>query len=156
MNGNDSGAAVIKGDGTAAFPADRDGPTQDGCGGCDAEHDKDLRLDEAPLGRQPGETGAHFIGVRFLMDTAAAARRELEVFDGIRDVACVAGDAGSGEYLIEQASGRSDEGMAGEILLIAGLFADKHQARGSGALAEHRACRRFPKGAAAAIGGFGA
>jgi len=54
-----------------------------------------------------------------------ALRLPFKMFDGIRDVDVVAGNAGFDQGFVEQSARGSDEGMALQVLLIAGLLADE-------------------------------
>src|SRR5438045_1079853 len=87
------------------------------------------------------------------MEAAFAARFPLEVFDGVGDVDGRAIDVGGGEGFVEQAAGGADEGLAGEVFLVAGLFADEDEAGGGGAFAEDDVGGAAVEGAALAFGG---
>ena len=63
------------------------------------------------------------------MDPALAALLELEMLDRIGDVGLGAVDPGLLQRLVEDLPRRADERVAGQILLIAGLFADEHHRR---------------------------
>ena len=88
------------------------------------------------------------------MDTTLAARFELEVLDRIGDIGAGAVDTGLRQRPVEQLAGRADKGAAGQILLIAGLFADEHQRRIDRSLAKDGLRRGFVERAAGAAGGF--
>lgn len=64
---------------------------------------------------------------RLLVQPALAAQFPLEMLDGIGDIDLVALKTGIDQRTIEQLAGRADEGMTMPILLIAGLFADRHE-----------------------------
>ena len=66
-----------------------------------------------------------------------------EVLHRVGDVGFGARDAGLLQAFVEEAAGGADEGAAGDVLLVAGLFADKEQRRADRAFAEHhlRRCR---------------
>jgi hypothetical protein len=87
------------------------------------------------------------------VDAALAARLVLEVLDGIGDVDEVAVDPGFREDGVEELSCRADEGLAGDVLLVAGLLADEDDARLLRAFAEDGLGGLAPEVAAAA--GFG-
>src|SRR5437879_10082606 len=58
------------------------------------------------------------------------------MLDRVRHIAPAAIDSRGFEAAIEQLTGPADKGMAGQILGIAGLLADKHDRRALRALAE--------------------
>ena len=72
------------------------------------------------------------------------------MLDRIGDVAIAAIHAGGFERLVEQGAGGADEGKAGEVFLVARLFADEHQPRGLRAPPEHGLRRVFVEVAARA------
>src|SRR5438034_2665204 len=86
------------------------------------------------------------------MDAPFPARLPLEMFDGIRDVNLIAVDPRFLECAFEQPARRPNKWFSSKILLIAGLFAQKHQPRVFRSFAEHglgsafvkRACRTTP------------
>ena len=103
-----------------------------------AERHDQLRLHDRALLLEPPFAALDLVGVRLLVQTALAARLELEMLHGIGDKCLSARNAGVGERAIEQSSGRPDERLAGEVLLVARLLADQHHACAAGALARHR------------------
>jgi hypothetical protein len=66
------------------------------------------------------------------MDAPLATRLEFEVFNRVGDIRDDPVETGLGQYLVKGSAGRADERFAGDILLIAGLFADEDDARVSG------------------------
>ena len=62
------------------------------------------------------------------MQAALATLLEFEVLDGIGDEDLDSIKAGVGDRAVEDAAGRPDEGAAAQILVIAGLFPDEHDA----------------------------
>ncbi len=60
------------------------------------------------------------------MQSALAARLELEMLDCVGHVDALAVNAGLGEGAVEHLSGRTDERLALQVFLIARLLADKH------------------------------
>ena len=83
----------------------------------------DRRLDDRALAIEPPFAALDLIGVRALVQAPLAAHLELEVLDSIGDEDVVARNAGVRQRLIEHAAGRADERLAGEIFLVARLFA---------------------------------
>ena len=71
------------------------------------------------------------------MDAAFAAGHPLEVFDYVRDVHPRAVDTDLVEGFVQDAPSRSDEGLAGAVLLVARLLADHHHFGTGGTFAEH-------------------
>ena len=76
---------------------------------------------------------------------------EFEMLDGVGDVDSRAVEIGFGHRAVEQLAGRADEGAAGEVLLVARLLADEHDASVGRAFAEHGLGRGLPEVAAAAV-----
>jgi hypothetical protein len=66
-----------------------------------------------------------------------AARLEFEMFDRVGYEHRLAVDPGLRESIIENASGRTDEGLADNVFLVARLFADQHEPGLARALANH-------------------
>ena len=71
------------------------------------------------------------------MDPLLAARLVVEVLDRVRDVDLRAVDRCPLECAVEDATGRTDEGMAFAILAVPRLLADEQDAGGGGPFAEH-------------------
>src|SRR4051812_8948287 len=92
-----------------------------------AERHGELRLDQVELLVEPPAARFDLVVVRLLVDAALAARLELEVLHGIRDIDARAIDAGFGKRAVEHLPGRTHEWLAGQVLLIARLFADEHE-----------------------------
>ena len=78
------------------------------------------------------------------MDAALAARLELEVLHRVGDVGLLPRDAGFVEDGVEDLAGRPDEGLSGNVFLVARLLADEHDFRRLRPLAEHRLGRVAP------------
>src|SRR3546814_13375288 len=76
----------------------------------------------------------------------------VEMLDGVGDVAPLPIEARRLQRLVENATGWADERRTGEILVVARLFADQHDARASCAFAEHGLRRVRVQIAAAASG----
>src|SRR3546814_2194558 len=75
------------------------------------------------------------------------------MLDGVGDVAPLPIEARRLQRLVENATGWADERRTGEILVVARLFAEQHDARASCAFAEHGLRRVRVQIAAAASGG---
>src|SRR5438270_8271664 len=118
-----------------------------------SEADDRARLDHADIRFEPWAAGCDLGGVRLLMDAAFAARLPFEMLDDVRNVDGLAIDARFREGFVEQRAGRTDEGMAAQIFLIAGLLADEHDRRGLLPLAEDRLRAGPPEIAGLAAGG---
>ncbi len=67
--------------------------------------------------------------VRPLVQPALAAQLVFEMLDGVGDEGVGTANAGIGQRLVENASGRPDKRLAGAVFAIAGLLADQHQRR---------------------------
>src|ERR1700730_2346020 len=83
-----------------------------------------------------------------------SARDELEMFDRIGDVDFVAIDADFFQRPVEHLPGRSDEWLAGKVLLVAGLLADQHHLGSLRTFAELRLGGVFPEMTGAAMRGL--
>src|SRR4051812_2578271 len=70
------------------------------------------------------------------MNASLAARLPLEVLDGVRHVHVRAIDTRFGQCSVEQVARWSDEGPAGEVLLVARLLPHEHDGGLVRALAE--------------------
>src|SRR6185369_10029109 len=75
---------------------------------------------------------------RRLVDATLAAQLELEVLDRVGDVDLAARDAELLERAGEKLPGRTDEGTALQILLVARLLAHEHQPGAAAAFAADR------------------
>jgi hypothetical protein len=71
------------------------------------------------------------------VDATFAARLPLEVLHDVRHVSVAAVDPGFLQRTVEQPSGRPDERPAGDVLLVARLFAHQHEAGFLHSFAEH-------------------
>ncbi len=112
------------------------------------------RADRSELTLVPLPAGLDLRRRRLLVQPDLAAGDELEVLHRIGDVDLAAVDAGLLQRPVEHLAGRADEGMAGEVLLVAGLLADQHQRRMVRAFAEHGLRGILPQRAGAAGSGF--
>ena len=74
------------------------------------------------------------------MLAAFALRFPFEMLNGIRNVHLIARNAGFHQGFVEQSAGGSDEWMALQIFLIAGLLSDEDDLGVSGAFAKHGLC----------------
>jgi len=90
------------------------------------------------------------------VDAPLPARLPLEVFHHIRDVDAPAIDAGLDERAIEELPRRADEGVAGEVLVVAWLLADHDEVSVGGAFAEDGLGSGLVEGTGGAALGAGA
>jgi hypothetical protein len=90
---------------------------------------------------------------RRLVQAALAACPPLEVLDGVGYIDLAAVDLGPLQCLREYPPGRSDEGLALDVLAVARLLADQHQLRLFVAGAEDRLRCVLPERAAVAVVG---
>jgi hypothetical protein len=107
-------------------------------GGRRAQRHQYPRGDARGFGFQPRTAGGEFPRRRTLMDPAFAARFELKMLYGVRDIDFVACDSCVIERLVQNPSGRADERRSGEIFLVSGLLPDQHHLSGGGTYPEHR------------------
>ncbi|VXC70677.1 hypothetical protein SPHINGO8AM_190046 [Sphingomonas sp. 8AM] len=138
----------------ATFAADRHDLAEQAARRGRAQRYRHLRTQQQLLLLDPPATRLDLARVRLGVDAALAARLKLEVLDRVGDIGLLAGNPGRGEGAVEHLTGRSDERMAGEILLIAGLLTDEHHRRRHRAFAEHGLRRVLVEVAARARGGF--
>lgn len=108
------------------------------------------------FGDEPWAAGGDFARVRFFVEAAFAGGFPLEMFDGVGDVSEQAIDSGFGEGAIEEFASGADEGLTGEVLFVAGLFADEEDAGALGAFAEDGLRAGLPERAGPASFGGGA
>jgi hypothetical protein len=113
-------------------------------------HD-DGRLDVRQFLVEPVVAGLDLALRRGLVQAPLAARLPLEMLDGVGDVDGVAVDAGLGADTVEQLAGRPDEGLAGQVFLVARLLADEHDLRLLRAFAGNGLGRELPQFAAPAF-----
>ena len=111
---------------------------EDRLGGGDPQTQHDACFQRLDFRFEPRAARGDFRGRWFFVLAAFALRFPFEVFDGVGDVDIPADDTGLFQCPVEEMSGRSHEGMAGQILLIARLFADKQQLGPRRPFAEHR------------------
>ncbi len=105
------------------------------------------------FGIEPRPAGRELGRARLLVDPALAASLPLEVLDRVRDVGELAVDSGRLEPLVENAPGRPDERLSGQILLVPGLLANEDDLGGAPALPEDGLRARLPEVARPAAGG---
>jgi hypothetical protein len=136
VGGDDGGGPAGVVEDLAAGLGDAEGFSHEGLGGGGAEADDELGADGFDLGFEPGAAGFDFAGIGFGVDSPCAAGLEFEMFHRVGDVDGGAVDADLFEGAVEELAGGADEGFAGEVFLVAGLFADEHDGGGGGAFAE--------------------
>ena len=134
-----------------ARPPDRHDFPEQAAAGCRTERDNRRRPYNCPLMIQPPFTALELIGVWSLVQPALATRLEFEVLDCISDEDVVARNAGRRERLIEDAPGRPNEGLAGDILFVAWLFPDQHELGTPSSFAGDDLGRKFVEWAAPAF-----
>src|SRR5690242_2976216 len=94
-----------------------------------AEGDDYPRLYGGDLAREPHVAGADVSDVRSPVKTPLTARFPSKMLHGVRDEEVAALEAGRCEAVIENLAGRADKCVPAQILLIAGLLANQHDAR---------------------------
>lgn len=105
---------------------------------CSQGHD-DFRSDVLELEVEPPAIVNDLIRGGSLMESPFSPAGEVELLDRIGDVARTSFDSRFLHDLIQQPSGRSHEGPAFQILLIAGLLAHKGNRRAHGTFPRHDA-----------------
>ena len=152
--GDDFGGEVGEGFALqAALLEDLEFGVDEGLGGGVAEGDDDFGLHFKDFGEDPGFAVMDFFFAGFVVEAALALGFKFEVFDGVGEVEFLAVEAGFFEGLVEEFTGRADEGTAGDVLLIAGLFADDHDAGIGWAFAEDGLGGGFVEGTVTTGGG---
>ena len=116
-------------DDVSAILLDRSRLAEDGTRSGRTQRNDQLRFDHLELALQPVTACGDLHFIRFLVNTALAARLELEMLDCVRYVSQLAVDAGFDERSIEHLAGRPDKRFAGQVLLVSGLFADEYDPR---------------------------
>ena len=86
------------------------------------------RPDDFQLGLEPRAARGDLRRAGRLVDAPLAALGELEVLHGVRDVHVLAVQSDLDQRAVEHLAGRTDEGRALAIFLIAGLLAHQHDA----------------------------
>src|SRR3569832_89551 len=94
-------AAAVERDELAADPADRRCPAGHAAHRRGAKRDDQRRLDDLPFEIEPHMATLDLVSARPLVQAAFAARLELEMLDGVRDVDLVAINAGCLQRLRE-------------------------------------------------------
>lgn len=117
-----------------------------------AEANDDPRFHRPDLGLQPWEASPNFRSIGLGMDPPLAPWFPLEVFDGVGNVNFAAIDPRLRQRPVQQHPSGTDEGLAGEILLIAGLLPDEHHPSLPGSRSEHRLRSRLVEIAGGAAG----
>ncbi len=100
---------------------------------------------------EPPAAGGDLAAVRGLVQAALAAGLVLEVLHGVGHVGLAPLDPSLGQGPVQHPAGRTDEGLARQVLLVARLLADEHH-RGVGRpLARNTLGGVGPEVAAAAV-----
>jgi hypothetical protein len=108
-------------------------------------HDPELRL-------EPRVARGDLAPARLLVDPTLAARRPLEVLDGVRHVRARTIEAGVLERAVEELPGGPHERMSLDVLAVTRLLADEHQLGVLGPFAEDRLRAGLPEWAGLAAG----
>src|SRR5262249_40865922 len=132
------GGAVGERKRTSARLADGYGAAKQAARGGGAESNYRGRLDEAALVVEPHLAALDLIVAPPLVQAPLAAHLVLEMLDGVGDEHFLARNTGLFQRPVEHAAGGPHEGLARDVLLIAGLLADQHEMRALPAFAGHR------------------
>src|SRR5207237_5999162 len=143
VDGDVSRRPVGELEGLSSHFCDGDDAPDQAAPGARTERDDRRRLYDRALLVEPPLAALDLIGVRTLVKPPLAALLELEVLDRVGDEGVAARDAGVGQRLIENPSGWADERLARQILLVARLLADQHQAGMYAPLPRHGLGRKF-------------
>src|SRR5215469_15278962 len=138
----------------SALLGDAKSTPQQGLGcGC-AETNDYLRLYQVDLDLQPLMASRDLDRIRLLVNSTFAARLPLEMLDRVGHIGDTTIDAGLFQCFIQQSAGGANKGTSLQVLLVAGLLADEHNASARLAFAEDRLSAALPEiaGAAAVCG----
>src|SRR6266436_9047834 len=135
MDGHEGGGAVGQMQGLSAQLADRDRTAEQTARGRGAERDNGRRLHDRALEIERNLAALDFVGVGALVQAPLAAHLVLEMLYRIGDEDLGAGNSRLRQRPVEDASGRTDERLAADVLFVAGLLADEHEMSGLAALA---------------------
>src|SRR3984957_17275062 len=152
MHGDEQLGAVRQIERFAPQLCDRHSLARQASGGGHAQRDNRLRLDHPALIIEPELAALDLVIVRPLMQPAFSPHLVLEMLHRVGDEGFLSRNAGIRKRLVENASGGTDERLAGQIFLVAGLFADQHEGGVLRPLAGHRLGRIAIERAAPAIG----
>src|SRR6266567_1011279 len=114
--------------------SDRYGATEQAAGGGGPQGDHEFRLDDRALEIVPPPAAFDLVGVRPLVQPALAAQLELEMLHRVGDEHLVAVESRVRQGPVQHTACRSDERLAGDVLVGSRLLADQHQCRRSRAL----------------------
>ena len=153
MPGDDGLRAEFRGHDFSTIAEDADLGTEQHFRGGAAEGDEQARLEREQLSDEPRLARADVARVRFLVQTAFAARLPFKMLHCVGEVDFSAVDTRFGERAVEELSGGSDEGMTLAVFGVAGLFADDDDVGIGRAFAEGGLRRAFVKRARGAGGG---
>jgi len=110
----------------------------DRAGSRGAQTNDQLRPDDGEFGLEPGFAGSDLGGRRSLVNSPLAALLELKVLHGVGEVDVRTFDSRLIEGAVEKRPRRANEGTSGQILFIARLLSDHHNAGGGRTFSENR------------------
>jgi hypothetical protein len=135
----------------SAHVAELHGFARDCARGGYAEAYDQLWAQRREFGIQPAAAGFDFLLRRCFVEAALPAQFPRKMFYRIGDVEFLAIEACRGERSIEEGARRSDERSSGEVLRVAGLFADQHDSCMGTTFTEHRLRGSTPQVAGLAV-----
>src|SRR5260370_30215174 len=103
-----------------------------------AERDDRHRLHQRTLDVEPDLAALNFVSVGPLVQPTLAPHLMLEMLHRVSDENLRTWNSCLRQRPVENAPGRADERLAGNIFLVAGLLADEHDVGGPAPLAPHR------------------
>src|SRR5207248_11276015 len=122
-------------DGLSAMLRHREGWRDGRLSGGRPKTHHDLRFQEPDLGVEPHAACRDLASIWLLVQATLSGGTPLEVLHGIRDIDSVPVDTGRLERLVEHASRRAGERLAGDVLFVAGRLAEECALRRWSALA---------------------
>lgn len=155
MNGDTQVRPNVEPQPRAADGTDFQIPTGQGPGGGRTQRHNGLRPDNCHLPLKPAQARPDFRHARLLMQATFAALKKFEVLDRIGDVNGPAVQSGIAQRPVEEQPRRSNEGLASNVLLVAGLLPNEHQGCRNRSFAEHGLRSGSVERASPATGGLG-
>jgi hypothetical protein len=112
-------------------------------GRCRTHCDDEVGLNDPQFRFQPRTARCDFARVRLLVNSAFPARLPFEVFHRVRDVNLRPIDSSFLKRPVHDFSSRTNERFAGDIFVIARLFANQHHPRMLRPFAKNSLCCAF-------------
>lgn len=152
MDGNECQRTIGEPEVLPAHPADRYDFSEQTAAGRRAQRNDRRRPYYRPLMIEPPFATLDLIGIRPLVQPTLASCLEFEVLDRVGDENVRAGNSRPRQRLIEDATGGPNEGLSGDVFLVARLFSNQHKLGTTPSFARHNLSRESIEWAARAVG----